>query len=87
MTPEPAPSRQGPDPEAADLLFGFVQAAGMARKEQDMPRFRIEAEVVLEPQRFKGIDDPSGAVRDDADAALHTFADAVGFLIVNKVAD
>jgi hypothetical protein len=35
---EPAPAPQGPPGAPADLLFGCVQAEGMARKEQDMSR-------------------------------------------------
>jgi hypothetical protein len=51
-----------------------------------MPRFRIQAIVQLEPERFKNVDDPDGAVRDDADAALHAFADTVETVWVEEVA-
>jgi hypothetical protein len=52
-----------------------------------MTKFRIEAFVEIDPERLKNVGDPARWVRDDADAALHTFADAVGGLYVSKIWD
>jgi hypothetical protein len=55
-----------------------------------MPRFRIQAIIALEPERFRDFgdpdSDPDGAVLDDVYAALGQFADVVERVYVEEVA-